>query len=46
LKSIPSVGKSLMSRIFALSCVTSIARYLTSDGAVRWGQSVRGLGAW
>src|SRR2546427_12581984 len=35
LKRIPSVGKSLMSRIFALRSAMSIGGYLTSDAAVR-----------
>ena len=35
LKRIPSVGKSLMSRIFPFSSAIFIARYLNSDAAVR-----------
>src|SRR2546427_12473246 len=35
LKRIPSVGKSLMSRIFALRSAISIGGYLTPDAAVR-----------
>src|SRR4030095_15443219 len=35
LKRIPSVGKFLMSRIFALRSATSIDGYLTSEVAVR-----------
>src|SRR2546427_6340035 len=35
LKRIPSVGKFLMSRIFALRSATSMDRYLTPDAAVR-----------
>ncbi len=35
LKRMPSVGKSLMSRIFPLRSAMSIGGYLNPDGAVR-----------
>src|SRR5713226_6094271 len=42
LKRIPSVGKFLMSRIFARSSVTSIARYLNRQSAVSHNQESAG----